>query len=99
MNADDLNSPIIARLESEILILRGALDLSRQRAEDAEVEEQNQRNRAESAEFERDALQAQIDQEQAKIDANRARAGASQPGEETARRRRAKTLRLPNPSP
>jgi len=38
MNCSDLNSPLIARLESEILILRRSLNLSRERAEDAEAD-------------------------------------------------------------
>jgi hypothetical protein len=65
VNTEDLNSPIIARLESEIFTLRGALNLSRERAEDAESdlaearrELANETARADDAERERDRLLA-----------------------------------------
>jgi len=61
MNAADLNQAHIARLESEIGILKGALNLSRERAEDAEADLAEARrdlalesHRADDAELERD---------------------------------------------
>jgi hypothetical protein len=61
MNAADLNQSLIARLENEMGILQGALNLSRERAEDAEADLAEARrdlalesHRADDAELERD---------------------------------------------
>lgn len=77
MSAADLQSPIIDRLESEIIILRGSLNLSRQRAEDAEAdlaeakrELANETARADDADRELWQLQQEVAAAQAKIDAD-----------------------------
>jgi len=61
MNAADVNQALIARLENEIGLLKGALNLSRVRAEDAEADLAEARldlaqesHRADDAELERD---------------------------------------------
>jgi hypothetical protein len=54
MNAADVNQARIARLENEICLLKGALNLSRERAEDAEADLALESHRADDAELERD---------------------------------------------
>jgi hypothetical protein len=54
MNAADVNQTRIARLENEISLLKGALNLSRERAEDAEADLALESHRADDAELERD---------------------------------------------